>query len=136
MVPEGLRAAGFEVHTMAEMYGQEAAQQLEDPKWIHEMTEQGLVLFSKDARIRTMHVADVIAAKARAFLLPDQQQVSAKAMIARYVNAKHKIAVRSQKRGPCIYMVGPHEVTKAKLPPKYPSKASRPDSPARRASAT
>jgi PIN like domain len=132
LVPEGLRAAGFEVHTMAEMYGQEVGQQLEDPKWIHEMTEQGLVLLSKDASIRKMHVEDVISAKACTFLLPEQQ-VSAKAMIARYVNAANKIAVRSQKRGPFIYMVGPHELSKIKLPPKYPSKANRPDSPARQA---
>jgi hypothetical protein len=118
---------------MAEMYGQEEAQELEDPRWIREMTEQGLVLFSKDARIRTMHRADVIEAKASVFLLPDQQEVTAKEMVARYANAKNKIAVRAQKRGPFIYMVGPRELTKVKLPPKYPSKASRPDSPARRA---
>jgi hypothetical protein len=120
---------------MAEIYGHAVGQELEDPQWIHEMTGRGFLLFSKDARIRTTHVADVIAAKARAFLLPDQQQAPAKDMIARYVKAKNKIAVRSQKRGPFIYMVGPSELSKVKLPPKYPSKANRLDSPARQAHA-
>lgn len=120
---------------MAEMYGHDTAQELGDPQWIHEISELGLLLLSKDARIRTAHRAEVISAEARAFLLPEQQ-VPAAQMIARYANAKNGIAVRSQKRGPFIYMVGPNQLTKVKLPPKYPSRADHPDSPARRAALT
>lgn len=104
---------------MAEVYGHDVAQELGDPQWIREMSEAGYLLFSKDARIRTAHVDDVIASRARVFLLPDQQQVAAKHMIARYVNAKHRITVASQQRGPFIYMVGPSKLSKVKLPPKY-----------------
>jgi hypothetical protein len=106
------------------MYGNETAEAVEDPAWIHEISELGLVLLSKDARIKSLHAQDVIAAEARVFLLPDQQQAPAKAMIARYVNAKNKIAVRSQKRGPFIYMVGPKNLEKVQLPPKYSRETS------------
>lgn len=132
-VPEGLRAAGFKVDTMAEMYGNAKAQALDDPVWIREMSELGLVLFSKDARIRSSHLDAVIAAEARVFLLPDQHGARARDMIARYVNARFAIAERSRKRGPFVYMVGPRRLDKVRMPPKYPSKADGPASAAARA---
>jgi hypothetical protein len=131
-VPEGLRAAGFEVHTMSETYDPDVGQNIDDPEWIAEMADCRLVLLSKDARIKKVHVDAVIAAEARVFLLPEQG-LPAREMIARYTNAKHQIAVRCQKRGPFIYMVGPTRLDRVKLPPKYPTKADGPDSAAARA---
>jgi PIN domain-containing protein len=104
-VPEGLRAAGFTVHTMVELYGDADAEKLEDPAWITEITtEFGLVLFSKDANIRRDHRDVVIECSARAFLLPDAEE-RATEQVGRYAGTKHKIAMRSRRSGPFIYMV-------------------------------
>lgn len=107
---------------MSAVYGHEVSEALEDPPWIEEMSGRGLVLLSKDARIRSAHLDVVVESKARLFLLPEQG-LSGRAMSSRFVNSKHGIAVRSKKRGPFIYMVGPKKLTKVELPPKYPSSA-------------
>lgn len=91
---------------MREIYGQETAQRLGDARWIQEMTERDLVLFSKDARIKTVHQDAVVAARAKVFLLPDQG-IRADHMIARYVTHKYRIAARARKDGPYVYMVRP-----------------------------
>jgi len=100
---------------MAEVYGQAEAQSLDDPDWIRDMTECGLVLLSKDAKIRSEHVGEVIDCRGRVFLLPEQR-TKAEDQIARYVDFKHKVAHRARKPGPLIYMMGPKGPEKWSLP--------------------
>lgn len=102
---------------MREEYGQELGQKLPDPDWIHEMTEKGLVLLSKDAQIRKVHADDVVSANARVFLIPDQQSPAA-AMIERYVNSASRIARAARQSGPFIYMVHRDNMKRVQLPRK------------------
>lgn len=99
---------------MHEEYGLTVAQQLDDTQWIPEMTAKNYVLLSKDKRIRTTHREAVVAAAARVFLLPDQS-MRGKDMAARYVGHRYRIAARSRKDGPHIYMVGPKKLEPFKL---------------------
>ena len=94
---------------MREVYGQEEAVELGDPTWIADMTDCGLVLFSKDAQIRKTHACDVLACGAQAFLLPEQG-ISAKEQIARYTRVRFKVAMRARRAGPYVYMVRPADL--------------------------
>ena len=47
-----LRGAGEQVHTLAEVFGEEAAQQLEDESWIAHAGLRGWAALTKDKRIR------------------------------------------------------------------------------------
>src|SRR5205085_2874523 len=47
-----LREAGLTVHTLAEVYGEQAAQETEDTAWIALAAPRGWVVLTKDDRIR------------------------------------------------------------------------------------
>lgn len=51
-VPEALRAVGLTVHTLAEIYGEDAAQETEDVKWIKLAAQRDWIVLCKDDRIR------------------------------------------------------------------------------------
>jgi len=65
-----LRDAGWDVRTLAELYGEHRSQTMKDEEWIGEGTRAGFVLLAKDHRVATrpleaqaiyMHDARVIA---------------------------------------------------------------------------
>lgn len=47
-VPEALRAAGLTVHTMADVYGEDWGQRLDDETWLHDVATAGHVALFKD----------------------------------------------------------------------------------------
>jgi hypothetical protein len=47
-----LRSAGLIVHTLADFYGEEVAQQTQDTEWTKLAAARGWIVFCKDQRIR------------------------------------------------------------------------------------
>src|SRR5260370_15894899 len=52
LLPGELRRAGLIVHTLAEVYGEQAAQETEDTAWIALAAQRGWVVLTKDDHIR------------------------------------------------------------------------------------
>jgi len=52
LVPDGLRAAGAVVRTMADEYGERIGQGLADEEWLSEAGRRGWIVLMKDARVR------------------------------------------------------------------------------------
>jgi hypothetical protein len=51
-VPQALRAAGLTVHTMAEVYGEQAGQRLKDEVWLEDVGRRGWIVLMKGDAIR------------------------------------------------------------------------------------
>ncbi|MGV8883620.1 MAG: hypothetical protein ACOH19_15850 [Rhodoglobus sp.] len=51
LIPEGLRAIGWEVVTMDERYGKQASQSIPDTQWIHDASALGEVVITKDRNV-------------------------------------------------------------------------------------
>jgi hypothetical protein len=114
-VPEGLRAVGFTVHTMADVYGEALGQKLGDVEWIPDVTEQGLVILSKDSALRHGDELEaIIESTARVFLAPDAQSTAA-AQIERFTTNRFRIAMRARKPGPLVCIVRPSNLETVKL---------------------
>jgi hypothetical protein len=52
VVPAALRAAGFVVHTMADVYGERIGQGLKDETWLRDVGQHGWVVLMKDDATR------------------------------------------------------------------------------------
>lgn len=51
LIPEGLRAIGWDVVTMDERYGTQASQSIPDTQWIHDASALGEVVITKDRNV-------------------------------------------------------------------------------------
>ncbi len=109
-VPDALRALGWQVHTMADVYGEEQAQQLADTVWLADAGARGWVVLHKDAAIARLHqgqpgpeLAALVAAGVQAFCLMSAQLPGAE-QASRFVMASAEIEriARSQP-GPFVY---------------------------------
>ena len=71
IVPEGLRALGWDVITMDERYGVERSQEIADADWIRDASERGECILTKDAAIarRPAEAQVVYACAARVFTI-------------------------------------------------------------------
>jgi hypothetical protein len=97
---------GFTVHTMASVYGERAAQELEDKRWLADVGEHNwLVLMKDDAIRRRPAERDVlVAASVRAFCLTNAQ-LRASEQSARFVGNINRILRQANRPGPYIYGV-------------------------------
>lgn len=102
-VPEAIRGAGFVVHTLASVYGEEAAQQLPDIEWLARAGRHGWVVLLKDDRVRRRpaEIEALAAAEVRAFCLTNAN-LRGTEQAARFVDNIHRIAQRSRKPGPFV----------------------------------
>ncbi len=110
-VPRALRAAGVDLTTMREHYGESLAQAVADPDWIAFTADRGWIGFHKDAAIRRndLERASVVAHGARLFCVP-RADITAAALVERYLNNLPAIARAAQQPGPYIYGVYPDEI--------------------------
>lgn len=71
IVPQALRAAGWQVETMDERYGTGMSQLIRDVQWIEEAALAGDVLLAKDLRIarNVLEAAAIYRTAARVFAL-------------------------------------------------------------------
>ncbi|MFC0861870.1 hypothetical protein ACFHYQ_06140 [Sphaerimonospora cavernae] len=70
-VPNLLRAAGWDLITLAEHYGVPADEQVADTEWIEEAAKLGWIVLMKDKRIRyrRAEIDAVIEYRARCFVI-------------------------------------------------------------------
>lgn len=97
---------GFTVHTMASVYGERIAQELDDAHWLADAGERDWVVLMKDDAIRRRPAErDALAeAKVRAFCLTNAQ-LRASDQSARFVGNIERIQRQAEKPGPYIYGV-------------------------------
>jgi hypothetical protein len=96
---------------MAEAYTEQGGQRLGDDDWIREQSAGGLVLFTKDGRIRKDHLEAVVEASAKIFMLPDRS-MNAAAQLQRFEYHKFRIAMAAAKPGPTGYLLQPQALEK------------------------
>jgi hypothetical protein len=103
---QALADLGLTVHTMASVYGEQAAQGLEDERWLADVGRHDWIVLMKDDAIRRRpSERDVLAAaKVRAFCLTNAQ-LRASEQSARFVGNIERITRQAEKPGPYIYGV-------------------------------
>jgi hypothetical protein len=101
-----LRELGLTVHTMASVYGEEAAQHITDEHWLRDIGAKGWIVLMKDDAIRRRpaELDTLVDAGVRAFCLTNAQLRAAE-QTERFVSNRHRIVQRARKPGPYIYGV-------------------------------
>ena len=101
-LPEALRRLGYDVHTLADVYGERRAQEVTDETWIGRAGRENWVVLTKDdspAELEAFVEADLrVFCLTTAKLRKDEQT-------ARFVNNINRIVQRASKPGPYIYAV-------------------------------
>lgn len=110
-VPRLLRAAGLQLTTMAEHYGEQRGQGLGDQDWIAESARLEWIAFHKDDAIRRNEAEKVAVRRtgARCFCVPRANLMAAQAA-QRYLDNLVAIAKAAVEPGPFIYSVYPNEI--------------------------
>ncbi len=100
-LPDALRARGFVVHTLADVYGERRAQEVEDQEWIERAGREGWVVLTKDDRIRYREIERdaFIDANLRVFCLTSRG-FRKEEQTARFVDNVNRIVQRSRQPGP------------------------------------
>lgn len=103
---QSLRDLDFVVHTMASVYGERIAQELEDEHWLADAGKRDWIVLMKDDAIRRRpSERDALSdAKVRAFCLTNAQ-LRASEQSARFVGNIERILRQAEKPGPYIYGV-------------------------------
>ena len=103
---EALSGLGIVAHTMASVYGERVAQELEDERWLADAGEHNWVVLMKDDAIRRRpSERDALSeAKVRAFCLTNAQ-LRASEQSARFIGNIERILRQAEKPGPYIYGV-------------------------------
>ena len=103
---QALGNLGFTIHTMASVYGEQVAQELDDERWLADAGEHDWIVLMKDDAIRRRPAErDALSeAKVRAFCLTNAQ-LRASEQSARFVGNIKRILRQAEKPGPYIYGV-------------------------------
>jgi hypothetical protein len=106
IVPEALRALGFTVHTMAEVYPGGADERVVDARWIADADRAGFVALTKDERIfRNAQEQEALArSRLRVFAITNQH-LTGPEMAAYFATNISRIVRRAMKRGPLVDVV-------------------------------
>lgn len=104
-VAEGLRAAGWKIHRIGDVFPDDG-QDIADKVWITHGLDRNWVPLSKDGRIKTrdLEIRPVLERKAVLFYL-DNQQLRSPDMVDRLVAHQDAIHRAVAKGGPAAYAV-------------------------------
>jgi PIN like domain len=105
-VPDALRAVELTVWTLADIYGEQGAQEVADQEWIALAGERGWAYLSKDDRIRRRpaELQALIDGQVRAFCLTNGN-LGFDGQAAWFVENRHRIIQHCRKPGPYVYGV-------------------------------
>ncbi|GGL46365.1 PIN-like domain-containing protein [Planomonospora parontospora] len=105
-VPGLLRAAGWDLITLAEHYGVPEDEQVSDTRWIEDSAKRGWVVLMKDKRIRyrQAEIEAVIEHHARCFVVT-RGDLTSTAYADRFIANQDAIFSVSGTPGPFIYAV-------------------------------
>jgi hypothetical protein len=106
LLPAELRDAGLTVHTLADVYGEQAAQETEDTAWIALAAQRGWVVLTKDDHIRRRPAERqaIEDGKVRVFCLTNAGLTFAE-QANYFVGNRFRIIQASRKPGPYLYGV-------------------------------
>jgi PIN like domain len=106
IVPEALRALGFTVHTMAEVYPGGADERVVDARWIADADRAGLVALTKDERIfRNAEEQEALVRSSLRVFAITNQHLTGPEMAAYFSRNINRIVRRALKRGPFVDVV-------------------------------
>lgn len=117
IIPEGLRALGWEVITMDERYGAERSQEIADTDWIRDASGRGECILTKDAAIarRPAEAQVVYACAARVFTIKNAQ-ITGPQMLALIVQHADAIARQADRaEGPYVMGIGHARIERLRL---------------------
>jgi PIN like domain len=116
-LPAALREAGLTVRTLADVYGEQEAREIDDAAWLALAGRRGWVVLAKDDHIRRRpaELRALTAGRVRLFCLTDAQLTFA-AQAECFVVNRDRIIQATQKPGPFVYAV--HSDRIAKLWPR------------------
>jgi hypothetical protein len=105
-LPAALREAGLIVRTLAEVYGEQAAQETDDATWLALAGQHGWVVLCKDDRIRRRpaELQALTDGKVRLFCLTNAHLTFAD-QAEWFLANRHRITQASRKPGPYVYGV-------------------------------
>lgn len=111
IVADAIRALGYVVHAMADVYPDGEDQRVADTRWIADVDERGWVVLTKDERItrRAHEQAALAASQLRVFAL-GTQRLTGPEMAERYAANINRMVQRSRKQGPFVDIVHPDRV--------------------------
>jgi hypothetical protein len=105
-VPSRLRAAGWDLVTLAEHYDRPDDEQIADVQWIHDAATRGWPILMKDKRIRyrRAEIDAVVQHRAQCFVITRGDLTSTE-MADRFHGSKRGIYEAVNRPGPYIYAV-------------------------------
>jgi hypothetical protein len=105
-LPQALRGAGLTVRTLADVYGEQTAQETADETWLALAGDRGWVVLCKDDRIRRRpaELEALNEGKVRLFCLTNANLTFAEQAEWLLTN-RHRIIQVSRKPGPYVYGV-------------------------------
>lgn len=113
IVAGALRAAGLDVITLADHYGEQHSQQVPDERWLALAGENDWIVLHKDHRIRRRpaELAAIETARARVFCITNAN-LTGPQMAARYLANLERILRAARRDGPYIYGVYEQTITR------------------------
>lgn len=105
-VPALLRAAGLRLHTLIDIYGSPADEDVQDQEWLGLAGERNWPVLMKDQRIRYRPVerAALVANEVQAFCLTGGNLKSA-VMADLFLGALDNIVEACERSGPVLYVI-------------------------------
>lgn len=108
VVPRALRARGWNVRTLGEMFGKKQAQFLEDVQWMVSGSQSGYAFITQDIAIlyeqQSPERATLSAARCRGFFFPEGD-LPAQEQIQRLVKFEKRIFEAACQPGPCAFVL-------------------------------
>jgi len=113
VVPDGLRAVGFAVETLASIYGERGAQAAKDEEWLELAGTESMVVISADSKIRR-RVAEIAAVDqfgVKMFCIANANLTGVQ-QLELVLHHMPRILRESQKDGPWIFSLSASAVMK------------------------
>ncbi len=106
LLPDALRQAGYVVHTMSSVYGQDAAEQVRDEEWLGRAGQAGWLVLTKDDAIRRRPAERdaLMEHGVRAFVLTTAT-LTGPQQVGRFIDNMHRMMQRARRPGPWICAV-------------------------------
>lgn len=103
VVPEGLRAAGLEVVTIRDVYGEARSRVVEDVEWISYVAEHGLVALTNDLHISRNPLERMRVVEAGARLVAMGGNLTGARMVDLLVEHISRVEREARKHAPGIW---------------------------------
>ncbi len=105
LIAEAIRAKGYEVLPMAEVYPEGADQRIADPDWMVKADQEGWVALTKDYSVVRDH-RDVLAETTLRAFAYNNANLTGLEMVDRLETNFNRILQRAAKLGPYVYVIG------------------------------